>query len=450
LQDEVYRALDSNTFALIQQCDQDGVLGELINLGYLIPTTVITPTDPIYLSLKENLPQENHFLKHEKIATISYPYEWPFSMLADSARLQLALQLKLVEKNYSLKDASAFNVQFIHCRPVFIDIPSIEKLRFKELWIAYGQFCQMYLFPLLLKRFNNISAKGYFLNNVNGLTVEEVYHIFGPLTSLRPTLLMDVFLQYYFQKSASNRSGELRQKLKKEGATTTPQIINLKRMLRKIDKVSSAHKSIGHWIDYINKNTYSVGAEEEKVNYIKEFLKEHSPQTVLDLGCNTGRYSLLASESGADVIAVDSDHDSIDILYRHAKKAQVKILPLWVDIANPSPALGFLNRERKSFMERVHTEAVFALALIHHLLITSRIPLDAIRDMFYGLTSSYLVVEFIGPRDEMFQRLLALREDIYSTINKDFFLETFSRRFDLINQRKISNTQRTLFTFKKR
>ena len=417
LQDEIYRALDSNTFALIQQCDQDGVLGELIKLGYLIPTTVITPTDPVYLSLKENLPQENHFLKHEKIATISYPYEWSFSMLADSARLQLELQLKLVEKNYSLKDASAFNVQFIHCRPVFIDIPSIEKLRFKELWIAYGQFCQMYLFPLLLKRFNNISSKGYFLNNVNGLTVEEVYHIFGPLTSLRPTLLMDVFLQYYFQKSASNRTGELRQKLKKEGTTTTPQIINLKRMLRKIDKVSGAHKPVGHWIDYINKNTYSVEAEEEKVNYIKEFLKEHSPQTVLDLGCNTGRYSLLASESGADVIAVDSDHDSIDILYKHAKKAQAKILPLWVDIANPSPALGFLNKERKSFMERVKADAIFALALIHHLLITSRIPMDAIRDMFYELTSSYLVVEFIGRKDEMFQTLLALREDIYQRIH---------------------------------
>jgi SAM-dependent methyltransferase len=308
----------------------------------------------------------------------------------------------------------------------------------------------MYLFPLLLKRFNNISSKGYFLNNVNGLTVEEVYHIFGPVTSLRPTLLMDVFLQYYFQKSASNRTGELRQKLKKEGATTTPQIINLKRMLRKIDKVSSAHKPIGHWIDYINKNTYSIDAEEEKVKYIKEFLKGLTPQTVLDLGCNTGRYSLLASESGADVIAVDSDHDSIDTLYRHAKKAQAKILPLWVDIANPSPALGFLNRERSSFMERVHAEAVFALALIHHLLITSRIPLDAIRDLFYDLTESYLVIEFIGRNDTMFQNLLALREDIYDDISPDIFISIFSQRFDLINHKQISNTERSLYTFRKK
>ena len=449
-QNEIYRALDSDSFILIQQLDKDSVLSDLEKLGYLIPTTVITQTDSIYASLKKNLPNENHFLHHSKVQSISYPYEWSFSMLADSAKLQLELQLKLIEKGYSLKDASAFNVQFIHCQPVFIDITSIEKLKTKEVWIAYGQFCQMYLFPLLLKRYKNINSKGYYLNNINGLNVEEVYHIFGFLESLKPALFIDVLLQFYFQRFASNKTTELKQKLKKEGSTTTSQIINIKRMLRKIDKISNIYKPIGHWIDYIDKNTYSIEAEEEKVTYIKKFLKEFSPPTVLDLGCNTGRYSLLAAESGADVIAVDSDHDSIDLLYKHAKKAQANILPLWVDIANPSPALGFRNQERKSFMERVHADAVFALALIHHLLITSRIPMDAICDFFYELTESYLVVEFIGSKDKMFQTLLALREDIYGSINQDFFLATFSKKFALINQRKISNTERFLFTFKKK
>jgi len=449
-QNEIYRALDSDSFILIQQLDKDSVLSDLEKLGYLIPTTVITQTDSIYASLKKNLPNENHFLHHSKVQSISYPYEWSFSMLADSAKLQLELQLKLIEKGYSLKDASAFNVQFIHCQPVFIDITSIEKLKTKEVWIAYGQFCQMYLFPLLLKRYKNINSKGYYFNNINGLNVEEVYHIFGFLESLKPALFIDVLLQFYFQRFASNKTAELKQKLKKEGSTTTSQIINIKRMLRKIDKISNFYKPIGHWIDYIDKNTYSIEAEEEKVTYIKKFLKEFSPPTVLDLGCNTGRYSLLAAESGADVIAVDSDHDSIDLLYKHAKKAQANILPLWVDIANPSPALGFRNQERKSFMERVHADAVFALALIHHLLITSRIPMDAICDFFYELTESYLVVEFVGRNDDMFQTLLALREDIYGNITKDFFLATFSKKFALINQRKISNTERFLFTFKKK
>jgi hypothetical protein len=214
-QDEIYRALDSDSFTLLQQLDKDELLSRLEKLGYLIPTKIITQTDPVYSTLKENLPHENHFLHHAKVPIISYPYEWSFSMLADSAKLQLELQLTLIEKGYSLKDASAFNVQFISCQPVFIDILSIEKLRFKELWIAYGQFCQMYLFPLLLKRYRNISSQGYFLNNINGLSVEEVYYIFGPLASLRPALLIDVFLQYHFQKSAPGKNTALKQKLEK-------------------------------------------------------------------------------------------------------------------------------------------------------------------------------------------------------------------------------------------
>ena len=137
LQDKVYRAVDSESFELIQQFEKDGLLYNLVNLGYLIPTNIITQTDPTHKILKDNLPDGKHFLHHTKVPTISYPYEWSFSMLADSAKLQLELQLKLIEKGYSLKDASAFNVQFIHCRPVFIDVLSIEKLRLKEVWIAY-------------------------------------------------------------------------------------------------------------------------------------------------------------------------------------------------------------------------------------------------------------------------------------------------------------------------
>ena len=449
-QDSIYRTLDSASFSLVQQLEREGILGDLATQGYLIPTKVISQANPLYRTLKEHLPHEQHFLHHEKIPLISYPYEWSFSMLNDAAKLQLELQLTLLEKGYSLKDASAFNVQFVHCRPVFIDIPSIEKPRRKDVWIAYGQFCQMYLFPLLLKRYRHISTKGYFLNSINGLSVEEVYHIFGTWGSLKPALLIDVLLQYHFQKSSSHKTSALKQKLSQGESSTTSQVINLTRVLKKIEKISSERKPTGHWIDYINKSTYSIEAETEKVNYIKEFLKKHSPHTVLDLGCNTGRYSLLASEAGAKVIAIDSDHDSVDLLYQHAKREQASVLPLWVDIANPSPALGFRNQERKSFMERMKCDALLALALIHHLLITSRIPLEAICELFYDLTTSYVVVEFIEREDEMFQTLLALREDIYGHITRDLFLATFGKKFDLISQYNLSNTKRTLFTFKKK
>jgi len=447
--DQTYRALEAGSFLLVRELESEGLLSELSGRGYLINTRVIAPTEPLFKTLQTQLPREQHFLHHHTVPVISYPYEWSFSMLADAAQLQLELQLQLLERGYSLKDASAFNVQFLGCRPVFIDILSIEKPRRKDVWVAYGQFCQMHLFPLLLKRYLNFSTRGYFLDNINGLPVEEVYRLFGRWRALKPALFMDVFLQYCFQKFSAGKTDPLKQKLGEQESNSAAQTINLRRLSGKIEKMTRARTTASRWSDYINTHTYSPEAEGEKVRYVKEFLSRYSPRTVLDLGCNIGRYSLLASQSGAKVIAIDSDHDSVDLLYQHARQEQADVLPLRVDIANPTPAVGFRNRERKSFMERVKGEAVFALALIHHLLVTSRIPLEAICELFYDLTTSSAVVEFIDREDEMFQSLLALREDIYGKITRDFFLAAFTKKFDLIDQCDLSGT-RSLFTFKKK
>ena len=444
-----YRALDASSFSLVNELASEGVLNELSSRGYLIKTRVIASTEPLFITLQAQLPREQHFLHHETVPLISYPYEWSFSMLADAAQLQLELQLQLLERGYSLKDASAFNVQFHGCRPVFIDVLSIEKPRRKDVWIGYGQFCQMHLFPLLLKRYLNLSTRGYFLDNINGLPVEDVYRLFGGWRALKPALFMDVFLQYCFQKFSAGKIDPLKQKLAQGESSADAQIINLERLARKIGKLAGACKTTSRWSDYINTHTYSPEAEGVKIRYVKEFLSRYSPRTVLDMGCNIGRYSLLASQSGATVIAIDSDHDSVDLLYQHARQEQADVLPLWVDIANPTPAVGFRNRERKCFMERVNGEAVFALALIHHLLVTSRIPLEAICKLFHDLTTRYAVVEFIEREDEMFQSLLALREDIYGKITRDFFLSIFTEKFDLIDQCDLSST-RALFTFTKK
>jgi SAM-dependent methyltransferase len=449
-QGEIYRVLDESTFSFMLEIEKKGLLNRLKENGYIIPTELVHQGTPLYKTLKDILPHERHFLHHMKVPVISYPYEWTFSMLADAAKLQLSLQLELIEEGFSLKDSSAFNVQFIHCKPVFIDILSIEKPRLKNVWIAYGQFCQMHLFPLLLKRYGNIGLKNYFMGNIDGLSVEEVFRILGFFKSMRPALFIDVFLQSFFQSAASKKTPEIKKKLEQGGSSTAPQVMNIKRMIRKIDKLMRENKHRGYWKEYVKTKTYSAETELEKVNYLKDFLQEHSPGEVLDLGSNTGQYSLLASRSGADVIAIDSDHDCVDLLYQQAKKENAKILPLWVDIANPSPALGFCHQERKSFMERIKADAVFALALIHHMLITSRIPLPAICDFFYDLTKSYMVIEFVGRRDEMFQQLLALREDIYGDISRESFLETFSKKFELVREQKIAKTQRVLFTFRKK
>ncbi len=449
-QQQPFRAIQQEPLAIIQKMQESGLLQRLIDQKFIIPTDIVQHNTPLFQSLQAKLPEESHILQHANIPIINYPYEWSFSMLADAAILQLRLQLDLISNGYSLKDASMFNVQFIGSEPVFIDVLSMEPIQQKEIWIAFGQFCQMHLFPLLLKHYKGMSIKNSLLGSIDGITVEDIYRVFGFWGSLRPALFLDVLLQNLAQRAATANNARLKEKLAHGGKSTAPQELNLKRMVRKIEKLASRYAYSGHWAEYVKTNTYTQESEAEKLKYIDDFMQKYTPATVLDLGCNTGQYSFLAHNNGARVIAIDSDHDSVDLLYQRAKSEKACILPMCIDIANPSPAIGFCNQERKSFMERVNGEAVFALALIHHLLISSRVPLVEICSFFASLTSCYLVVEFVGREDQMFQHLLALREDIYSEITKENFLAVFCKEFELLHEYSLPNSQRILFTFRKK
>lgn len=450
LEGNVYRALDHDHFKLITDLVEEGVLDSLVKAGYVVPTRILSEDEKRKRGLKNLIPDWNHFLVHSRIPIITYPYEWSFSMLVDAARLHLDIQLMLIEKGYSLKDASAFNVQFIHHRPVFIDVLSLERPDRLDVWLAYGQFCKMFFYPLLLKRYKHVDFKSIFLGNIEGIDVDRAYDIFGWLGSLRPAVFVDVFLQHLLNKGSDKRTKKLRKKLSEKKEHPTAQRINLKRLLARIENLKASYTLHGHWASYADTCTYSDESENEKIAYIENFLSVHKPSSVLDLGANIGRYSIMAAQTGSDVVAVDSDHDCIEILYRKARSEGLSILPMVMNIALPSPPMGFRNEERKSFFSRVHCQCVFALALVHHLLVTSRIPLKQIRDLLYDLTERYVVVEFIAPDDEMFQVLLASRRNIYKNLTIHYFLETFSEKFELIFKRHITGTKRTLLTFQRK
>lgn len=449
--DRVFRQVDEHTFQIFKHLENTRIIATLQERQDIISSRTLSAEDQIYHELKKFFPQTDNFIEHQKIPFISYPYEWSFSMLAEAAILYLRLQIFLIENGYSLKDATAFNIQFVNSKPIFIDIPSIEFPLRKDIWVAYGQFCQMFLFPLLLYRFKKIDLKNCFLSNINGVTVDYIYKIFGFFSCLRPCLFLDVFLQYMLGKVAERNIDALKKDLKeKQQGAPDAQLLNLKRLLRKIKKLSDSYKGSTPWLDYASTNSYPDAAESEKKEYVRHFFTTHSVQSVLDLGCNTGQYSLIAADAGANVIAIDSDHDCIDYLYRHIKKNKKTVLPLCIDIANPSPAIGFCNRERKTFISRAKSDCVFALALVHHLLVSSRIPLPEIRDFLYDLTNSFLLIEFIPPEDAMFQRLLALRENIYAHFDISYFLSIFSEKFESLNKKEIPHTKRILFIFRKK
>ena len=240
-----------------------------------------------------------------------------------------------------------------------------------------------------------------------------------------------------------------RDTLEKPRRNAGPQIANLRRLRKKIARLAAGYKPRGVWSDYTQTCNYEGGAEQAKKSLVKQFLEETRPRQVLDLGCNTGDYSRLAAECGAEVIAADADHDAVELLYRRLREKPAAITPMVVDLCNPSPGLGFMNRERMPFLERISGDCVFALALLHHLLVSGNLPLDAVCELLATLTRRDLVLEFVPTDDNMFQRLMKFRVNLFEGLTLAAVRDAFSRRFQILKEEPIAGSKRTLLFLRK-
>ncbi len=447
----VWRLVDSKTLGLMRRLEASGLLRDLADEGLIVGTRIVEPSDPWHGRLLARYPGAQGVLRHDRIPFISYPYEWSPAMLAAAASSTLRLQGRLLEHGLSLKDASAYNIQFQNARPVLIDIPSIAEADRLDIWPAYGQFCRMFLFPLMLYQHRKADYRGFFLTDLDGVSVETAGRMLGSLQIWRPSLWIDVSLQNLLQKQGEKAGTPVSGK-PPSGSVGNPAVqqMNLNRLAGIIRRLSNEPRRRSAWSHYMATRSYDAAEGAVKAEFIGRFLKTHRPRRVLDLGCNTGEYSLMAAESGAGVVALDLDADCVDALYRKATADKRSVLPLWMRVDNPSPAIGFRNLERKSFLERVRSDGVFALALIHHLLVTSRIPLDAIAGMLCSLTVDWCVVEYVAREDPMFQRLLAWREDLYGTYSEPAFEAAFNRYFELVEKQSIIDGRRTLYLYRRK
>ncbi len=460
----VYRGIDERTYELMQRLCDDGLLNRLAADRLIVKTELIPAGGDLEHRLREVSGTQGRFLTHETVPFVSYPYEWSVSMLADAGILHLDLQARLLEHGYSLKDATAFNVAFIGARPVLIDIPSIEIPRRLDIWVAYGQFCRMFVFPILLHYYRGLGIRECFLGLLEGPGVSETRRMLGFWKSLRPVAFVDVFLQNLLHGTAEKRLDKTCRTDVHDGCAAQPSVtdesapagnsqvqrLNLKRLRNKLTRITRRRAARGIWSRYEKTHSYDVAGEDEKIGFVKESLASGRPRRVLDLGCNTGRYARLAAETGAGVTALDSDHDCIDLLYGRVREKQVNILPLNIDITDPSPARGFRHRERKCFEDRCRFDMVMALALVHHLLVSARIPLPELRDMFSALTDKWLIIEFVAVRDPMFQKLLALRENYYQDLNPEMFETVFGDAFEIVERHDIMDGRRVLYRMKKK
>jgi SAM-dependent methyltransferase len=447
-EERIYRAIDEDCCQTLRGLSANGLLRRLMDRKLVVGTSFVEDPELVDELAAEH-PGYRHFLEHQRVEPITYPYEWCLSMLADAALLTLELQMQLLGAGLSLKDATAYNVQFVGSQPTFIDLSSVERHPRQDVWFALGQFSQMFTFPLLLFRYHGWDFRSYFLGNIGGRDIEQVNRSFGRFERWLPRALLDVTLPLILHRKAKKSTDKGRAVLDRPNSNSRPQMLNLQRLQGKIRKLAARYKPRGIWARYTSECSYDDAADQAKKALVREFLQTARPTRVLDMGCNVGDYSYLAAQSGAVVLAADADHDAVEILYRRLRDKPAPITPMVVDLTNPSPAIGYRNKERESFLERLDVDCVLALALLHHLHVTGNLGMGAICDQFWEMTNAYLILEFVPPEDPMFRELMKFRVDLYRQLTLESCRKTFESRFTVLREEPIPGSPRTLLFLRK-
>ncbi|HWJ25717.1 MAG TPA: hypothetical protein VNS32_04190, partial [Flavisolibacter sp.] len=382
-----------------------------------------------------------------KVSFISYPYEWCFQQLKEAALLTLQIQLTALEHNMTLKDASAFNVQFHEGKPVFIDTLSFDHYSEGNPWVAYRQFCSHFLAPLAI--LSHVSADLRRLSQlyIDGVPLAVASRLLRSKTRFSPFNLLHI---HYHAKLEAKYSGDIDAAHKVKRHLSRPKLVAIINHLVSGIRSMKLPSEKTEWSDYYGEFSYSDQAIENKKSLIRQWTSSIAPKTAWDLGCNAGLFSELIQPISQQVVSFDIDHLAIEKFYALVKeKKYTNILPLVLDLNNPSAAIGWANQERKSFAERGNADLILALALIHHLAIGNNIPFTDIAELFKRL-SEWLIIEFVPKKDKQAQRLLVTREDIFSDYNEQCFETAFQNFFTIENKQPITGTDRTLYLMKRK
>lgn len=386
----------------------------------------------------------HRIIEPERVGFISYPYEWCFSQLKDAALATLAIQTIALESGFSLRDASAFNIQYHRGRPTLIDTLSFERYREGEPWVAYRQFCQHFLAPLALSA--HVDARLPLLTRpfIDGIPLEIASRALPQRTRWSPSLWIHIHLHARSQRRFAATTSVRKRTVSKLALRGL--IDSLAGAVKKLDWTPAGTE----WGDYYAGTNYSDAARDRKMETVRAFLVRQGPSVVWDLGANTGDFSRIASELGIETIAFDVDPAAVEKNYRTAREhKEAHMLPLVMDLTNPSPALGWDHDERASLAGRGPADVVLALALIHHLAISNNVPLERVARFFARLGRA-LVIEFVPKTDSQVQRLFATRTDVFPDYHRSGFESAFGRYFEILDTREVEGSERTLYLMRRR
>jgi ribosomal protein L11 methylase PrmA len=375
---------------------------------------------------------------------VSYPYEWCFSQLRDAALLTLDIQKTALEFGMSLKDASAYNVQFVDSSPVLIDTLSFEMYREGEPWVAYKQFCQHFLAPLALMAHEDVRLAHLLRVHIDGIPLDLASRLLPVRTRLSLGLLTHIFIHARAQKRYAGQAA------KPSGKMPRASLVGLIGGLRSTVSRLRWHPPATEWGDYYRDTNYSDDAMGHKAETVAQYVEKVGPGSAWDLGANTGEFSRLAADAGAMTVAFDVDPVAVERHYRHCRKQQLRnLLPLVLDLTNPSPAIGWDNAERMALGQRGQPDLAMALALIHHLAISNNLPFARIAGFLASIAPN-LIIEFVPKKDSQVQKLLTTREDIFADYDQSSFERAFENHFHMEESTAIRESERVLYRMRRK
>lgn len=432
----LYRQVNLSFREHFDQFIQSGFYDTLVKNGWLIPHTTID----------KNLTGSGDYyttIQPEQIPFISYPYEWSFEMLKDAALLTLRLTKEAINAGMILKDATPYNIQWHKGQLIFIDTLSFEKYK-EEPWIAYRQFCESLLGPLLLMHYSKKQLPGLMLAWPNGIPLAELASLLPKRSrfSLYTYLHIHLHAKYSLKKPVKQDTAPVFHKQKLLNLLSS-----LESLINKLKNPEQQSTWSGYYEEAAGRNDYL----EQKRKIINTWLNELGEcKTAIDLGANRGEFSKLLAERNIYTVSTDFDPWCINGLYNEIKANKTaNIQPLVIDLSNPTPAIGVNNEERSSFIKRANADILLSLALIHHLTIGKNIPFNMVADMFSRM-GNMLIIEFVLKDDEKVKEMLSQKKDIYTNYSEDDFAAAFEEYFTIIKKKVIPGSSRSLYLMQKK
>ena len=431
---QVNRAYEGDYTRLMES----GLYERLVKAGFLIPhveASQVAPANDAAFKI----------IQPERVPFISYPYEWSFGQLKSAALATLTIQKRALKVDMSLKDASAYNMQFVRGKAMLIDTLSFEIYQEGQPWVAYKQFCQHFLAPLALMALKDVRLSQLLRVYIDGAPLDLASELLPTKTRLNFGLLTHIHVHAGAQKKYAG------EEVKSRGGSMSRQamtglIESLEATIQKLDWTPRGTE----WGNYYDITNYSDAAFEHKKQLVGEWSARLKPTLTWALGANNGAFSRVAGANSGFVVSFDIDPAAVEQNYRQMKNDKTeKLLPLLLDLTNPSPAIGWANRERDSFGGRGPADLALALAVIHHLAISNNVPLLQLAD-FFAETTKWLVIEFVPKQDSQVQKLLASRKDIFPSYTREGFEAAFAERFAIREAVEIRESERVLYLMERK